>query len=81
MPHVLYIYCIVAYVITGLKVIKVWKCPTFALKFLWFDWRRPNCGERTMAEALAKISDSNFECIYVARIPSSEFIFVSYMSS
>ena len=34
-----------------------------------------------MAEALAKISDSNFEYIYVARIPSSEFMFVSYMSS
>ena len=33
-----------------------------------------------MAEALAKISGSNFECIYLVRITSSEFMFFSYMS-
>lgn len=81
MPHVLYIHCIVTYEITGFKVIKIWKYPTFALKFLWFDWRRPNCGERAMKETLAKICDRIFECIYVARISSSKFMFVSYISS
>lgn len=33
-----------------------------------------------MAEALAKISGRNIECIYLARITSSEFMFFSYMS-
>lgn len=28
-----------------------------------------------MAEALAKNSDGNFECIYLARVPSTEFMF------
>lgn len=27
-----------------------------------------------MAEALAKSSDGNFECIYLARVPSTDYV-------